>query len=101
MKSIKFSVLLLSFMTLTSCMTTKTSVGTYKEEQGKEYTYDKGKQFWLFWGLVPLGRTNVSTPTDGSCQITTKFRGIDVVISTLTGGIVTCYSIKVEDKKSE
>jgi len=33
-----------------SCMTTKTNVGAYKETEGNEYTYAKGKQIWLFWG---------------------------------------------------
>lgn len=53
--------------TLTSCMTTKTSVGAYRETQGNEYTYAKEKQIWLFWGLMPLGRTSVNTPSDGNC----------------------------------
>jgi len=84
---------------LTSCMTTKTSVGTFNEMQGDEYTYAKGKQFWLFWGLVPLGRTNVNTPADGDCEVITQFNFGDVLISTLTGGIVKSYSIKIKAKQ--
>lgn len=84
---------------LSSCMTTKTSVGMYKETEGSEYTYDKGKQFWLFWGAIPLGRTNVSTPKDGNCEIVTKHKFGDVLISGFTGGIITSYSIKVNAKK--
>lgn len=98
MKKIVF-ILLTGIFLMTSCMTTKTSVGTYKEEQGKTYTYSKGKQIWLFWGLVPLGRTSVNTPADGSCEIITKFKGIDVLISGVTGGFVVMYSIKVKDKR--
>lgn len=86
---------------LSSCMTTKTSVGDFKELQGKEYTYSKGKQFWLFWGIVPIGRTNVNTPGDGNCEVVTRFNFSDVLISGLTGGIVTSYSIKVKAKKRE
>ena len=89
---------------LPSCMTTKTSVGTFKEKStatGRTYTYAKGKQIWLFWGFLPLGRTDVSTPPDGNCQITTKFRPLDVVISGVTGGFVTMYSIKVKAKKKK
>jgi hypothetical protein len=82
-------------------MMTKTSVGAYKESPGKEYTYDKGKQMWLFWGVVPIGRTNVSTPTTGECEVITKFRFTDVLICGLTAGIVTSYSIKVKAKKQE
>ncbi len=86
---------------LSSCMTTKTSVGTFKETQGSEYTYAKGKQFWLFWGLLPIGRTNVNTPEDGNCQIITRFNFGDFLIGGLTGGIITSYSIKVKDKKNQ
>ncbi|MBE7510420.1 MAG: hypothetical protein HS118_09520 [Bacteroidia bacterium] len=86
---------------LTSCMTTKTSVGAFRETQGSEYTYAKGKQFWLFWGILPLGRTNVNTPGDGNCEVITRFNIGDALISGLTGGIVTSYSIKVKAKKKQ
>lgn len=86
-------------LTVASCMTTKTPVGKYLETPGKEYTYSKGKQFWVLWGLFPVGRTNVNTPADGNCQVVTKFKFIDLLISGCTGGIVTSYSIKVEAKK--
>ncbi len=104
MKKIKSSVVILIAATiltfgLSSCMTTKTSVGPYKETQAKEYTYAKGKQLWLFWGLLPLGRTNVNTPADGNCEVITHFTAGDVLISVLTGGILTSYSIKVMAKK--
>jgi hypothetical protein len=106
MKSLKnktfylfFTILLSS--SLISCMTTKTPVGSFTETVGKEYTYAKGKQFWLFWGLVPIGRTNVNTPGDGNCEVVTKFNFGDVIISGLTGGIVTSHSIKVNAKKKE
>jgi hypothetical protein len=84
---------------LTSCMTTRTPVGNYVETEGKEYTYAKGKQFWVLWGIFPIGRTQVNTPSDGNCQVVTKYKFSDILISGLTGGIVTSYSIKVEVKK--
>jgi len=80
---------------------TKTNVGSFKEEQGKEYIYAKGKQIWLLWGMIAIGRTSVATPTDGSCQVVTKRNLGDILISFLTIGIVTTYSIKVIDKKQE
>ncbi len=89
---------------LSSCMTTKTSVGTFKEKSantGRTYTYAKGKQIWLFWGLLPMGRTDVSTPPDGNCRVVTKLKPLDVIITGVTGGIVTLYSIKVEAKKKK
>jgi hypothetical protein len=86
---------------LTSCLMTKTNVGAYQETQGNEYTYGKGKQIWLFWGLVPIGRTSVSTPGDGVCQVITKFNLGDVLIYGFTGGFVTTYTIKVKAKKKQ
>lgn len=95
--------MLLSILTIilftSSCMTTKTSIGEYKELQGSEYTYAKGKQMWLFWGLMPLGRTNVNTPKDGNCEVITRFNIGDALISGLTGGLVSSYTIKVNAKK--
>ena len=102
MKKIQIlSIVLLSSMLMSSCMTTKTSVGSFNEEEGKEYVYDRGKQMWLFWGLLPIGRTDLSTPSDGTCEIVTTFKFTDVLISSLTGGLVTSYSIKVKDKKQD
>jgi hypothetical protein len=97
MKKLLLIIILLGGFT--SCMMTKTPVGAYLETQGKEVTFDKGKQFWLFWGIVPVGRTHVNTPSNGNCQVTTKIRFTDFIISGLTGGVVTCTSIKVEVKE--
>jgi hypothetical protein len=101
MKKSIFTFLLLTSIVflMSSCMTTKTSVGKFKETQGTEYTYAKGKQLWLFWGIFPLGRTNVNTPGDGNCEIVTRFNVGDALISGLTGGILTSYTIKVKAKK--
>jgi hypothetical protein len=93
------SIILLAIILLNSCMTTKTQVGKYKEATGDEYTYDKVKQTWLFWGLLPLGRNNADTPESGDCQIITRFNFVDFIITTLTVGIVVTYTIKVEAKK--
>jgi hypothetical protein len=86
-------------LALSSCMTTKTSVGAYKEQVGKEQTYAKSKQLWLFWGFVPVGRTNVPTPADGSCEVITRYNASDVIIYALTGGIITSYTIKIKVKR--
>ncbi|MGY6560734.1 MAG: hypothetical protein ACXITV_01370 [Luteibaculaceae bacterium] len=103
LKSMVFTLLVAVAMStmFTSCLTTKTSVGEYREMQGSEYTYAKGKQFWLFWGLIPVGRTSVNTPKDGNCEVITRFNFTDVLISGLTGGIVSSYTIKVKAKKKE
>ncbi len=82
----------------TSCLTTKTNVGQYRETKGTPYKYSKTKQVWLFWGLLPIGRSNTNTPGDGNCQIVTKFTLGDVLINTITAGIINTYTIKVKTK---
>jgi hypothetical protein len=96
-KVLLFSIFI--FASVSSCMTTKTNVGAYREAQGEEYTYAKGKQMWLFWGLIPLGRTSVSTPADGNCQVITRYNVGDAIISSLTGGIFTTHTIKIKAKR--
>jgi hypothetical protein len=91
------TLLIISF--LSSCMMTQTNVGTYRETRGSEYVFSKGKQWWLFWGLVPIGRTNLATPTDGSCQVITRYNFTDFLISGLTAGILTTETIKVKARR--
>ncbi len=100
MKTIQILFFSISLVLLQSCLATKTPVGEFLGQEGKTTTYDKGKQFWLFWGIMPIGKTHVNTPEHGNCQVVTKFRFSDVLISGLTGGLVTSYSIKVEIKEA-
>jgi hypothetical protein len=98
----KKNILLIGVATsllFSSCLTTKTSVGGYREAKGTEYTYSKGKQMWLFWGLVPIGRTDVNTPSNGKCEVVTRYNFGDCLITGLTAGIVSSYSIKVKAKQ--
>lgn len=74
-------------------------MGAFKETEGQIYTYAKGKQVWLFWGFLPAGRTSVNTPGDGNCKIITRVNLTDVIISTVTAGIVTTQTIKVKAKR--
>ena len=94
-------ILFLFNLFLTSCMVTKTNVGKYNQQEGKNYTYSKGKQVWLFWGILPAGRTNVNTPEDGDCQVITKYTFLDGIIFLATGGIVKTYSIKIKAKREQ
>ena len=80
-------------------MVTKTNVGQYTQQEGNNYTYAKGKQVWLFWGLLPAGRTNVNTPGDGDCQVITKYTFLDGIIYIVTVGIVKTYTIKIKAKR--
>lgn len=97
MKTIFLSIICTLFV---SCMVTKTQCGSYKEDPGNEYTYAKAKQIYLFWGLLPLGRASANTPGDGNCEIITRYNVGDVIITMITGGIVSTYTIKVKAKKT-
>jgi len=92
-------ILLIATLGLSSCLTTRTAVGNYASTQGTTYTYAKGKQIWIFSGLIPIGRTSVATPPDGNCQVITKFSFGDVLIYGLSLGLVTTYTIKVKAKR--
>lgn len=97
--ALKLFCLVILMTLLQSCLTTKTTVGQYVEESGEEYTFDKGKQVWIFWGFIPLGRRDVNTPTDGNCEVITRHNLGDAIISALTGGILTTHTIKVKAKR--
>lgn len=88
---------------LPSCYSTKTQVGTYREQVKVEdtdtYNYSKGKQAYLFWGFLPLGRTQVATPQHGNCQVKTRQGFLDALVSVLTGGIFSMQTIKVKAPK--
>lgn len=95
-----FTVLIISMLfSLSSCMTTKTAVGGFKEAKGIEYTYSKSKQTWLFYGLIPLGRTNTATPANGQCEIIVRKNVIDIIVSYCTGGFFKSQTVKVIAKK--
>lgn len=100
MKVTKVIVMILTVCLLSSCMTTRTSMNKYKETSGQTYKYSKGKQCYLFWGLVPIGRTSVSTPVGEPCQVRTSFRLFDAICSSITGGIFSMQTIKVMAKHS-
>lgn len=101
MKQIKiFVVLFAMLVSATSCMTTRTSVGNFNAQQGQTYQYAKGKQCYLFWGLIPLGHTSVATPESGDCQVRTRFGFVDWLVSGVTGGIFSMQSVRVYAKHS-
>ena len=82
-----------------SCMVTQTNVGKYTESKGTEYTYSKAKQMWIFWGLVPIGRTHTETPADGNCQVVTQMNALDGILTYITAGFFGMQTIKVKAKR--
>jgi hypothetical protein len=93
-----FSALIISSL-MTSCIVTQTNVGKYSEQKGTEYTYSKAKQMWVFYGLIPVGKTHTETPADGQCQVNTQFRLIDVAAIVFTAGLFGMQTIKVKAKR--
>ena len=100
MKATKIIIMIFIACTLTSCMTTRTSINKYKETPGQTYKYSKGKQMYLFWGLIPIGRTSVATPVNEPCQVRTSYRFADVLLTSITGGVFSMQTIKVMAKHS-
>lgn len=100
----KLILLLLLAVFCTSCYTTRTSIGDYrtatKADKADTYVYAKGKQCYLFWGLIPLGRTRVSVPKNGNCEVRTSVNVLDGFLSLITGGIFSMQTIKVQAPKS-
>ena len=86
-----------------SCFGTKTAVGHYRElvkvEKTDTYNYSKGKQAYLFWGFLPLGRTQIATPPHGNCQVKTRVGFLDMTLTLVTGGLFTMQTIKVKAPK--
>lgn len=95
MKKITFLLLIAVAMAFSSCMTTQTAVGEYAQQAGHPTKYAKAKQVWVFWGLIPVGRTSTATPQDGNCMVKTKLKFGDFLITGLTGGIVSTETVTV------
>lgn len=91
--------LVLAMVAFSSCYSTKTYVGEYQEIShngtSDTYTYAKGKQLYLFGGLIPIGHTRVSTPKDGNCEVVTRVSFLDLLISGITCELITMQTIKV------
>lgn len=98
-KVIAIALLFCLVFSFQSCMTAKVDVGGYNDRTDSAMTYSNGRQFWLFWGLIPLGHANVNTPNDGRCQVVMTHSLGDVIISALTGGIVMSEKVKIKVAK--
>ncbi len=98
-KQLLYSLVLVLLISVGGCMTTKTNIGLYKETEGNVSKYSKGRQLWVFWGTVSVGKTRLETPSTGSCQIVTRQNLKDIAISIVTAGFVKSQTIKVNIKK--
>lgn len=93
------AALALAMVAFSSCYSTKTYVGEYQEIShngtADTYTYAKGKQLYLFGGLIPIGHTRVSTPKSGNCEVITKHTILDLLVSGVTFQIISMQTVKV------
>lgn len=86
-KSIRLFIVFVSMISImASCYTTQMTVGDVSEKTRTEQ-YSKSKQFYLFWGIIPLGKNEPKTP-ENNYVVEGKFKLGDILISGLTGGIV-------------
>lgn len=88
------ALLVLAVMSLTSCYTNRVNVAGYTSDFGEEKMYDRAKQWYLFEGLIPLGRANLKTPADGVCQVRSYYSPLDALITLITGGLVSTRTVK-------
>jgi len=68
---------------------------------GVEIAQDKRKTIHLFWGIVPIGRKQ-TFPAYADAKgyvVTTRYNGVDFLVTFLTGGIVGMKTVKYEAKK--
>lgn len=102
MKIQYFSFLLAVSFLLSSCYTAHFTVGDGPvKDKGAQTTYDKGKQMWLFWGLININEGQTATPSNGNYMIKTKTTFVDAVITVITGGIFTMKTVKTKVKKDK
>jgi len=86
-------------LSVSSCYVSRHNYGDFQElkENKNINTHDKEKQFYLFWGLIALGRTNLDKPDSiDHYRIVTKFNVLDSALSYLTEGLVSMKTYKVE-----
>jgi hypothetical protein len=83
-------------ISLSSCLTTKTSIGAFENSKTTEYTYSQSGQVWIFWGLVPVGRTQVKLPKDCNYQIIERYNAGNIFGMVLTLGFIHSRSIIVK-----
>lgn len=68
---------------------------------GSTQVYDKAKQGYLFWGLIPLQRQHTKQPVHGDYQVKTCFNFEDGLATILSAGIVSFRSIKILEYKQD
>ena len=101
MKKLFFLVCLMAFvLSMSSCFVNRHVVGDGPVGKADTKLYSHGRQFSLFWGLINLGRSKATGPEKCGYQIKSAFNGVDLFISTITGGIIGSRVVKIYVKNN-
>ena len=89
-----------SLMIVSSCTVSKEQVGNYNDMEGTIIVYEKNKDFYLFWDLIPVKRIEKNlTITD--YEIVLKRTFFDAVIYGGTLGFFSYYTVIIKTKESK
>ncbi len=107
MKTLFFKIL--SFVViatvLSSCMTTHSYIGNYKQLTNDGETdvckYSKVRQHYVLGGLVELERRQPEIPPTKNCDVKTQITALDALVNSFTFGIFEQKTIKVYGVASE
>ena len=105
MKNIKFFIIAVVAVMMTSCYTTRTYTGNFIEQTDHGDTnvmpYSKTKQWYVIGSLVPLGMKHAPTPSTGNCEVVTKTKFVDALLGECTLGLFAVRTIEVNAVASD
>lgn len=105
MKNIKFFIIAVVAVVMTSCYTTRTYTGNFIEQTDHGDTnvmpYSKAKQWYVIGSLVPLGMKHAPTPSTGNCEVVTKTKFVDALLGECTLGLFAVRTIEVNAVASD
>ncbi len=95
-KKIVASILLLSMLFITGCMTHLHVIG----EGAKTGSVEQERQWYVLWGLIPITKVDTKAMAKGAkdYEIKTEQAPLDVIINIVTG-FATVYSRTIEVKR--
>ena len=81
---------------LSSCTVQRYTIGNGPiGPQQVERVYDSERNFYLLGGLISLNQPHPRTPDNGNYQIKTNYDILDLIISGVTGGLITSRKTKI------
>ena len=105
MKLLRFIIVAVVAVIMSSCYTTRTSLGDFNKltDNGDTNTivYSREKQCYVISDLVPLKMKHAPVPSTGNAQVVTKRKFLDGLVSDFTLGIFTMRTIEVLGVESD